>query len=121
MKTSILRYLVTFVAGAGCAMVVAQTVPFDFMSRDEYDKSATELLKGIEVLGAHTIEVKDGRTYMMEAPPVACFPPPVPKHEGAVDPNLLRRGLKALEEINTYRSYGSREVIFTTDKCKPAG
>jgi len=102
-------------------MVVAQTVPFDYMPRADYDKQATAALLTIEMLGAHTIEVKDGRIYMMELPPVACFPPPVPKHDGAVDPNLLHRGLRALEEINTYRSYGVREVIFTTDKCKPAG
>jgi len=65
--------------------------------------------------------VQDGRVYMMEAPPIACFPPPVPKHDGAVDPNLLRRGLKALEEMNTSRNFGVKEVLFTVEKCKPFG
>ena len=93
MKGSIVRGVLVFMAGAGCATVVAQVVgdPYPPTSIEEWQKKATELLPKVAELGYYVERTSDG-TVGIRLDPIECGPkPPVPKvPEHAVDPRTLR-------------------------------
>ena len=104
MKGSIIRGVIIFMAGAGCATVMAQVgdEPLPPMSVEQWQKDATELLPKIALLGQYVQKANDGLVGI-HIDPIACGPrPPVPKMPaGAVDPRPLQRGLAALRELET--------------------
>ena len=124
MKGSIIRGVIIFMAGAGCATVVAQ-VGGDQLppkSVEQWQKEATDLLPKVALLGEYVVKTNDGLVGI-NIDPIACGPrPPVPKMPaGAVDPRPLQRGLAALRELETGYIVQDSAPVFAVLKCKPRG
>ncbi|HET9474648.1 MAG TPA: hypothetical protein VFO82_12200 [Steroidobacteraceae bacterium] len=124
MKGSIIRGVMIFMAGAGCATVMAQVGDEQLppISVEQWQKDATELLPKIALLGQYVQKTNDGLVGI-HIDPIACGPrPPVPKlPAGAVDPRPLQRGLAALRELETGYIVQDSAPVFAVLKCKPRG
>jgi len=124
MKSSILRGVIVFMAGAGCATVMAQIgdEPLPPKSVEQWQKEATELLPKVALLGEYAEKFNDGLVGV-RIDPIACGPrPPVPKMPaGAVDPRALHRGLAALRELETGYIVQDAAPVYAILKCKPRG
>lgn len=122
MKTSILKSLLIFAAGAGCATVIAQVNYKMAMTPQELHEQAPVLLAEIAAIGASVAGISGGKIYLSNNPPIACFPPPNPKMPaGAVSPMLLRNGVEALIAYNEALIDAHPEAVRTTDKCHIVG
>jgi hypothetical protein len=122
MKTSIIRSLLLFAAGAGCATVIAQVNYKEAMTPEQFLEQAPVLLTEIATIGASVAGISGGKIYLSSNPPIACFPPPNPKMpDGAVSPTLLRNGLEALMAYNEARIDAHPEPVQVTGKCHIAG
>lgn len=126
MNTSVKRTLVStilaFTAGAACAGSIAAFSYEDKLSPEEFLARADVLLVEIADLGAHVAGVRDGRTFLRSAPPIACVPPPNPKMpEGAVPIAQLRAGFEALLAVNEGQLDGERRLAELVDKCHIVG
>jgi hypothetical protein len=118
MKTSIIRGLLLFAAGAGCATVIASVNYKEPVTPEQFLEQAPELLNSIATIGASVAGVSGGTVYLGMNPPIACFPPPNPKMpEGAVSPTLLSNGMAALEAYNRAKIDAHPEPVRLTDKC----
>lgn len=121
MKGSIVRGALIFMAGAGCATVVAQVIgePPPPTSIEEWQKKATELLPKVAELGYYVQRTSDG-TVGIQLDPIACGPkPPVPKlPENAVDPRTLQRGLAALREIEVGFIVQDPAPVYAITRCQ---
>jgi hypothetical protein len=124
MKSSILRGVMVFMAGAGCATVMAQIgdEPLPPMPVEVWQKEATELLPKVALLGQYVEKTNNGLVGI-QTDPIACGPrPPVPKMPaGAVDPRALQRGLAALRELEVGYIVQESAPVFAVLKCKPRG
>lgn len=124
MKNTLVRGVIIFMAGAGCATVMAQVgdEPLPPTSVEQWQKDATELLPKIALLGQYVQKTNDGLVGI-HIDPIACGPrPPVPKMPaGAVDPRPLQRGLAALRELETGYIVQDSAPVFAVLKCKPRG
>jgi hypothetical protein len=122
MKTSIIRSLLLFAAGAGCATVIAQVNYKEAMTPEQFREQAPVLLTEIAAIGASVAGISGGTIYLSSNPPIACFPPPNPNMpEGAVSPVLLRNGMEALIAYNEAQIDARREPIRVTGKCHIVG
>ena len=121
MKGSIVRGVLVFMAGAGCATVVAQVVgdPYPPTSIEEWQKKATELLPKVAELGYYVERTSDG-TVGIRLDPIECGPkPPVPKvPEHAVDPRTLQRGLAALRELEVGYIVQDSAPVYALTRCQ---
>ena len=121
MKGSIIRGVLIFMAGAGCASVMAQVVGDEQlppMPVEVWQKEATELLPKVALLGQYAEIFKDGQVGI-HTDPIACGPrPPVPKlPAGAVDPRPLHRGLAALRELETGYMVQDAAPVYAVLRC----
>lgn len=120
MKSMIVRGVITFAAGAGCATVVAQMYePLPEIGVVEYEKLGTELLFKLEQFGAYTVLVNDFGIGM-QGNPSKCPPlPPVPKKPGdAADQRLVRRGMAGVVALNESRFAGQENFVYQVEKCE---
>jgi len=120
MKSMIVRGVITFAAGAGCATVVAQMYEqLPEIGEVEYEKLGTEALLKLEQLGAYTVLVNDFGIGM-QGNPSKCPPlPPIPKKPvNAADQRLVRRGLEAAVVLNESRYAGQEQVVYQVLKCE---
>lgn len=120
MKTSAIRMLFAFVAGAGCAAMAAGIYPREPITIEEFQERATVLIAEVEALGGYVGSIDDSRVGLF-TDPIACVPnPPVPKLPvNAVDPRTLRRALGALEALNEAYILGEPVPVYELAKCKP--
>jgi hypothetical protein len=120
MKSSIIRGVAIFAAGAGSAVVAGgywmppETNPEDFAVR--LQKVSRELAE----IGLYAVRTRDG-VVAMDPNPAACTPTPQPDiMEGrAVNPVLLNRGLSAVDGYNDGRIAGVKVGIIVHPPCKP--
>jgi hypothetical protein len=121
MKSSMIRGVIIFAAGAGCATVVAQVVdePRPPITLERWQKLATDLLPHVAELGYYTERTSDG-TVGIRLDPIACGPrPPVPKlPAGAVDSRELHRGLAALRELETGYLMEDPNPVYAVIRCQ---
>lgn len=121
MKSSLLRSLVIFVAGAGSATVVAGLIPDEQMDPEKFLELSTGLLAGVEKLGGFVGVAQDGRVGIYTNNVGACVLPPVPPKwpARAVDPNSLELGFAALHQLNNGHLAGEAQPIYVLGKCRP--
>ena len=122
MKPSIVRGVLIFAAGAGCATVVAgggwyppETNPEEFQAR------LTRVAREVAEIGIYTIDVKDGMV-LFTTSPASCTPTPQPDiMEGrAVDPRWLRKGYLAVQGWNEGHIAGLKTVTkVVSPPCMP--
>lgn len=116
MKSSIVRGVLLFVAGAVCATVLAGGMP-GYMGADEWDMRMKAWLKEGELLGTYVIEVHHGRAYV-NPEPIACPKPPQPKlPDAAVNPWHLAQATHAGAEMNQLLMLGASVMARETSRC----
>ena len=116
MKSSIVRGVLLFVAGAACATVLAGVMP-GYMGGEEWDTRMKAWLKEGELLGTYVIEVHDGRVFV-NPEPIACPKPPQPKlPDAAVNPWLFAQAAHAGAEKNQLLMAGADVVARETARC----
>lgn len=120
MKSSVVRSLVIFIAGAGCATVVAGMYPGEPISQEQWQERATAVLAEVEALGGYVGIAEDGRVGIYTQVG-ACVPPiPIPKWPAnAVDPRSLRKGAAALVAYNEGLLFEEPQPVYVLGKCKP--
>ena len=121
MKSSAIRLILAFAAGAGCATVLAGGgFPTPPITVEEFQQRSIALLAEAEALGHYVGTIEDDRVGLF-IDPIACVPnPPVPKlPAGAVDPRQMRRTLDAMQAINEALILGEPAPVYEIGKCKP--
>ena len=120
MKASIIRGVLLFIAGAGCATVAGGWFEPRELSLDDYTAMLQKTSRDVAVVGLYSVDAKDGVAYG-QLVPAACTPTPQPDiMEGrAVNPVLLKRGLHVLEEYNNGRIAGVKVGIIVWPPCEP--
>lgn len=121
MKSSLIRSLLIFVAGAGCATVVAGIYPTEEITPERWQERAIAVLVEVEALGGYVGIADDGRIGIYQQLVGACLPPiPPPKWPvNAVDPRSLRNGAEAIVEFNEGLLSGEPLPVYVLGKCKP--
>jgi len=121
MKSTHVRTVGIFLAGAICATAVAGLIPREPITVGQWQERATVLIAEVEALGGYVATLNTGVVGIATAP-VACVPPsPKPKlPANAVDPRSLRAGLDALYLLNSnfIMNEGTPPVV-EVGKCKP--
>ena len=95
MKPSIVRGVLIFAAGAGCATVVAGGGWFPpEIKPEEFEPRLARAARELAEIGIYTVDVKEGMVSFTVSP-AFCIPTPEPDiMEGrAVDPRWARKGL----------------------------
>lgn len=122
MKTTLITTVLAFSAGAACAASITAFSYRDRLSPEDFLARADVLLVEIADLGTHVAGVRDGRTFLRSAPPIACIPPPNPKMpEGTVPVGALNAGIGALLAVNQGRLDGEKELAQWIEKCHLIG
>lgn len=121
MKSSVIRSLAMFIAGAGCATAVAGFYPTEPISPKQFLDRATKVLAELEVLGGYVGLAEDGRVGIYTQVGACVFPPRPPKlPANAVDSRSLNNGVKAIVEINqNFLFEEDGQPVFELGKCKP--
>jgi hypothetical protein len=120
MKSSWIRSLVIFVAGAGSATVVAGLYPSDEITAEQWQERAIAVLAEVETLGGYVGIADDGRVGIYTQVG-ACVPPiPIPKWPAhAVEPRSLRKGAAGLVALNEGLLFEEPRPVYVLGKCKP--
>lgn len=118
---SVIRGLMMFVAGAGCATVVAGLYPpIKPITPEVFQDRLTAVLGEVEALGGYVGLAEDGRIgiYTNVA---ACVPPvPIPKWPArAVDPRSLEKGVRAVVNLNLNYLAEEGQPVYVLGKCRP--
>jgi hypothetical protein len=117
MKTTIVRGVMLFAAGAGCATVAQEWTSLERLEAADFQERLYTSLKDLEFLGQYVVFTRDGRIGIM-SDPNACVPQPKPKRPGdAAEPRLVARAAEAAVHLNYALSAGEKEPVFLTDKC----
>jgi len=118
MKSSLIRSLAIFVAGAGSATVVAGLYGTE-MEPPVFHERLAKVLVEVEALGAFVGIADDGRVGIYTV--AACGPPPPPPimPAGAVDARNLAKGAQAMVQFNLGLIHGEEQPIYVLGKCKP--
>lgn len=121
MKSSVIRSLMMFVAGAGCATAVAGFYPVEPIGPEQFLERVTKVLVEVEALGGYVGVAQDGRVGIYTQVGACVYPPPPPKMPAnAVDSRSLNNGVKALVEINqNFLFEEGGQPVYVLDKCKP--
>jgi len=122
MKSSVVRSLVIFAAGAGSATVVAGLYPpIEERSAEQLLEDGTKLLAQVEKFGSYVGVAQEGRIGIYTNNVGACVFPPVPPKwpARAVDPNSLELGLLALHQLNNGHLAGEAQPVYVLGKCRP--
>jgi hypothetical protein len=122
MKRSILRGVLIFAAGAGCATVIAggEWFPRD-IEPQEFEPRLAKAARDLAEIGIYTVDVKDGVVYFTLSP-ASCTPTPQPDiMEGrAVDPRWMRKGGEAVQGWNEGQIAGLKTVVkVVSPPCMP--
>jgi len=118
MKISILRGILVFAAGAGCASVVAQVGHGpEPITLGGYREQMNDLLKKVAFAGQYVVKTDKGRIVI---DPNGCpLPVPNPKMPGyAVDPRTLYLGVQAIFAYNDANMVGDPEPIQDDGRCQ---
>jgi hypothetical protein len=122
MKSTVIRLILAFAAGAGCATVLAGGFPTapPPITVDEFQQRSIALIAEAEKLGYYVGSIEDDRVGLF-IDPIACVPnPPLPKlPAGAGDPRNVRKTLNAVEAINEALILGEEAPVYEIGKCKP--
>ncbi len=120
MKTSILRGLAIFAAGAGCAVVAGGWWPPPETNPEEFGVRLQKVSRELAEIGLYAVATRDG-VVALDPNPAACTPTPQPDiMEGrAVNPVLLARAVDAVEGYNDGRIAGVKVGIIVRPPCKP--
>ena len=121
MKLSFIRGLVMFVAGAGCATVVAGFYPpIEPITPEVFQDRLTAVLGEVEALGSYVGVAQDGRIGIYTNVG-ACLPPvPPPKWPApAVDQRGLEYGFKAAFQLNLNYLAQEGNPVYVLGKCRP--
>ena len=121
MKTSLVKFVALFAAGAGCATVVAGGYYNREIMPEQFMKDGHALLLQVAELGSHVVHVREGTVWITSFPPDACFfPPPVPKApvNGYVDKRLVERGFAALGALHLAMELENERPVRVDDKCQ---
>ena len=121
MKLSFIRGLVMFVAGAGCATVVAGLYPpIEPITPELFQERLTAVLGELDALGGYVGLAQDGRIGIYTnvgacVPPVP--PPKWPAH--AVDQRSFDYGVKAAFNLNLNYLAEEGNPVYVLGKCRP--
>ena len=120
MKSSIIRGAILFAAGAGSATLAGGYFDPPEMTLDDYTANLQKLSRAVAELGLYSTGAKGGVVYA-QLVPAACTPTPQPDiMEGrAVNPVLLTRGMKVIDEYNDGRISGVKVGIIVSPPCEP--
>ena len=121
MKLSFIRGLVMFVAGAGCATVVAGLYPpIEPITPELFQERLTAVLGELDALGGYVGLAQDGRIGIYTNVG-ACLPPvPPPKWPApAVDQRGLEYGFKAAFQLNLNYLAQEGNPVYVLGKCRP--
>jgi hypothetical protein len=122
MKKTIITASLAFAAGAACAGGVIAFGYKETLQPEEFLERSTVLLSEVAQIGAHVAGTRDGRTFLREAPPIACIPPPNPKLPvGAVPIGQLKAGIAALIALNQGLIDGEPQLATVVGKCHIVG
>jgi len=123
MKTSIVRGVFLFAAGALCAAVIAGVNP---RTKDEpmtpklFEQRAQHLLAELADLGRYAGPVKNGRWVIYQLPVDACVTPPQPTvPPPGVNPVALEAMQNGLGPYNAGLIAGRGDLISLMEKCHP--
>jgi|SRR6186713_2494724 len=122
MKSTVIRSLLIFVAGAGSATVVAGLYPpIEEISQEQFLKDSTVVLAQVEKLGSYVGVIKDGRIGIYTNDVGACVPmPPLPKWPAhAVDQRSTDLGLQMIATLNKAYLAGEEQPVYVLGKCRP--
>jgi hypothetical protein len=121
MKSSIIRGLVMFFAGAGCATVVAGLYPpIEPITPELFQERLTAVLVEVDALGGYVGLAENGRIGIFTNVG-ACLPPvPPPKWPAhAVDQRSLEIGFKAAVNLNLNYLAEEGNPVYVLGKCRP--
>ena len=121
MKSSAIRSLVIFAAGAATAALASGMYPKEPITPGEFEERALVLIAEVEALGAYVAVAENGRVGIF-TDPAACMPPNPPRPNypnGSVDSRMLEKAAGALVVYNQGRMYEEREPVYVVGKCKP--
>ena len=120
MKSSILRGVAIFAAGAGCAVMAGGYWVPPPTNVDEFNERLQKVSRELAEIGLYVANTRDG-VVALNPDPAACTPTPQPDiMEGrAVNPVLLDRGLRAVDGYNDGRIGGVKVGIIVIPPCKP--
>jgi hypothetical protein len=120
MKSSIIRGVLLFAAGASCATVAGNWFVAPEISLDDYAALVQKTSRDVAVVGLYGQVTKFGQVDLTTNP-AACTPTPQPDiMEGrAVNPVLLERGVRVIESYNAGRVAGVKVGIIVSPPCEP--
>jgi len=121
MKSSLIRGLVMFAAGAGCATVAAGLYPpIEPITPELFQDRLTTAMAEIEALGGYVGLAENGRIGIYTNVG-ACLPPvPPPKWPApAVDQRGLEYGFKAAFQLNLNYLAQEGNPVYVLGKCRP--
>jgi len=121
MKSSVVRGVAIFAAGAATAVLAGEFRERPPITIGGWEKNADELLVKVEALGYYVGTFGDGRVGIVTDPISACVPsPPQPKLPlGTVDLINLRKGALALMAYNDGRLMEVQQPVHVLNKCRP--
>jgi hypothetical protein len=123
MKSSLVRGIAFFIAGAICASAVAAglKVGREGLTPSQFEEHAIHLLDELADLGLYVAVLKDGHVGIYSGPREACVIPPKPNvNPPGVDPRLLKAALGALAAMQHGYEQGQKDMVFIKGKCWPA-
>jgi len=121
MKSSAIRGLVIFAAGAATAALASGMYPKEPITAPQFEERLFVLMAEVEALGAYVAVAEDGRIGIF-TDPAACMPPNPPRPNypnGSVDSRTLSKATAALIAYNQGRMYDEREPVYVVGRCKP--
>jgi len=121
MKLSLIRGIVMFFAGAGCATVVAGLYPpIEPITQEQFQDRLTAAMIEVEALGGYVGLAENGRIGIYTNVG-ACIPPvPIPKWPAhAVDQRSLENGVKAAINLNLNYLAEEGQPVYVLGKCRP--
>jgi len=121
MKSSLIRGLVMFAAGAGCATVAAGLYPpIEPITPELFQDRLTTAIAEIEALGGYVGLAENGRIGIYTNVG-ACLPPvPPPKWPAhAVDSRSLEYGVQAAVNLNLNYLAEEGNPVYVLGKCRP--
>jgi len=121
MKSSLVRSLAIFAAGAGTAALASGFYPKEPITVNDFQERANLLIAQVEALGAYVAVAENGRVGLYTNPAL-CVPPrpPVPVlPANTVDPRTLELATRALKEINLGRLMDESAPVYEVGKCRP--
>jgi hypothetical protein len=121
VKSSIVRGVLIFAAGAGCATVVAGGGWYPYETNPvDYEQRLAKAAREIAEIGIYNFDAKKGVVYLIPSP-ASCTPTPIPDiMEGrAVNPIWLRSGFEAVQAWNEGRISGYKTIVKIAPPCMP--